>query len=54
MYSPSLPPSLPPSIHPSFLQEVIPAKYLDEKTVYHIQPSGSFIIGGPQVNHTPR
>ncbi|KAA8913302.1 S-adenosylmethionine synthetase [Sphaerosporella brunnea] len=26
----------------------IPAKYLDEKTVYHIQPSGLFIIGGPQ------
>jgi len=27
---------------------VIPAKYLDERTVYHIQPSGKFIIGGPQ------
>ncbi|CCX31987.1 S-adenosylmethionine synthetase [Pyronema domesticum] len=26
----------------------IPAKFLDEKTVYHIQPSGLFIIGGPQ------
>ncbi|KAF2436299.1 methionine adenosyltransferase [Tothia fuscella] len=30
------------------IKEVIPAKYLDEKTVYHIQPSGLFIIGGPQ------
>ncbi|KAK6842085.1 S-adenosylmethionine synthase [Apiospora arundinis] len=29
-------------------QKVIPAKYLDDKTVYHIQPSGKFIIGGPQ------
>jgi len=27
---------------------VIPAKYLDEKTVYHLQPSGRFVIGGPQ------
>jgi len=27
---------------------VIPEKYLDEKTIYHIQPSGRFVIGGPQ------
>merc|ERR1712076_120285 len=27
---------------------VIPAKYLDEKTVFHLQPSGRFVIGGPQ------
>ena len=27
---------------------VIPAKYLDENTIYHMQPSGRFIIGGPQ------
>ncbi|KAG8533316.1 S-adenosylmethionine synthase [Bacidia gigantensis] len=27
---------------------VIPSHYLDEKTTYHIQPSGLFIIGGPQ------
>ncbi|KAH8910602.1 methionine adenosyltransferase [Coniochaeta sp. PMI_546] len=26
----------------------IPAKYIDENTIYHIQPSGLFIIGGPQ------
>jgi len=26
----------------------IPAKYLDDKTIYHLQPSGSFVIGGPQ------
>ncbi|ESO99603.1 hypothetical protein LOTGIDRAFT_141813 [Lottia gigantea] len=30
------------------VKSVIPAKYLDNKTVYHIQPSGRFIIGGPQ------
>lgn len=28
---------------------VIPEKYLDGETEYHIQPSGKFIIGGPQV-----
>jgi len=27
---------------------VVPAKYLCEKTIYHIQPSGRFVIGGPQ------
>lgn len=30
------------------IKAVIPAKYLDERTIYHIQPSGLFIIGGPQ------
>ena len=28
---------------------VIPDKYLDDRTIYHIQPSGRFVIGGPQV-----
>ena len=27
---------------------MIPAKYLDDKTIYHIQPSGRFVVGGPQ------
>lgn len=30
------------------INEVIPAKFIDDRTVYHIQPSGKFIIGGPQ------
>ncbi|TGZ85707.1 S-adenosylmethionine synthetase [Ascodesmis nigricans] len=30
------------------IKKTIPAKYLDERTHYHIQPSGLFIIGGPQ------
>ncbi|KAL2916689.1 methionine adenosyltransferase sam2 [Polyrhizophydium stewartii] len=30
------------------IKSVIPAHYLDDKTVYHLQPSGRFIIGGPQ------
>lgn len=28
---------------------VIPAKYLDERTIYHLLPSGKFLVGGPQV-----
>lgn len=30
------------------IKKVIPAHLLDDRTVYHIQPSGLFIIGGPQ------
>jgi len=29
------------------VKRVIPDNLLDEKTIYHIQPSGSFVIGGP-------
>lgn len=31
------------------IKAVIPAKYLDDKTIYHINACGLFIIGGPQV-----
>jgi len=30
------------------IKAVIPAKYLDDSTVYHLQASGKFVIGGPQ------
>uniref|UniRef100_A0A8C5PUI7 S-adenosylmethionine synthase n=1 Tax=Leptobrachium leishanense TaxID=445787 RepID=A0A8C5PUI7_9ANUR len=30
------------------IKAVVPSKYLDEKTIYHLQPSGRFVIGGPQ------
>ncbi|TFY81609.1 hypothetical protein EWM64_g2407 [Hericium alpestre] len=30
------------------VKKVIPANLLDDRTVYHIQPSGRFVIGGPQ------
>lgn len=30
------------------IKEVIPAKYLTEETIYHINPSGRFVIGGPE------
>ena len=29
------------------IKQVIPANLLDEHTIYHIQPSGRFVIGGP-------
>lgn len=29
------------------VRTVVPAKFLDDKTIYHIQPSGLFLIGGP-------
>lgn len=32
------------------IKAVVPAKYLDDKTIYHLQPSGRFVIGGPQVS----
>jgi hypothetical protein len=25
----------------------VPAKYLDDKTIFHLNPSGRFVIGGP-------
>ncbi|XP_065188764.1 S-adenosylmethionine synthase-like [Sycon ciliatum] len=30
------------------VKTVVPADMIDDKTVYHLQPSGVFIIGGPQ------
>ncbi|GLI74411.1 methionine adenosyltransferase sam2 [Penicillium ochrochloron] len=30
------------------VRKVIPANLLDDRTVYHMQPSGRFVIGGPQ------
>ncbi|XP_043915606.1 S-adenosylmethionine synthase-like isoform X3 [Protopterus annectens] len=33
------------------IKAVIPAKYLNEETIYHILPSGKFIFGGPQLSY---
>jgi S-adenosylmethionine synthetase len=30
------------------IKPVVPAELLDDKTVYHINPTGRFVIGGPQ------
>ncbi|EAW07774.1 S-adenosylmethionine synthetase [Aspergillus clavatus NRRL 1] len=35
-------------IKEKIVKKVIPAELLDDRTVYHIQPSGRFVIGGPQ------
>ncbi|RAL63822.1 hypothetical protein DID88_003465 [Monilinia fructigena] len=40
--------SLRKEILEKIIKKVIPAQYLTEETIYHIQPSGRFIIGGPQ------
>lgn len=29
------------------IKVVVPAKYLDDDTIYHLNPSGRFVIGGP-------
>jgi len=29
------------------IKPVVPAKYLDDDTIYHLNPSGRFVIGGP-------
>jgi len=29
------------------IRAVIPEKYLDDDTIFHLQPSGKFIVGGP-------
>lgn len=30
------------------VKAVVPCIYLDDDTIYHLQPSGRFVIGGPQ------
>eukprot|EP00397_Hematodinium_sp_SG-2012_P012526 GEMP01012699.1.p1 GENE.GEMP01012699.1~~GEMP01012699.1.p1 ORF type:complete len:746 (+),score=192.60 GEMP01012699.1:320-2239(+) len=32
------------------IKPVVPAMYLDEDTIYHINPSGKFVIGGPHAD----
>lgn len=32
------------------VKTVIPSQYLDDRTIFHINPCGQFVMGGPQVN----
>ncbi|KAK6495298.1 methionine adenosyltransferase sam2 [Arthrobotrys musiformis] len=41
-------PELRKEILEKIVKKSIPAKFLDDRTIYHIQPSGRFVIGGPQ------
>merc|ERR1712010_163040 len=36
-----------PALREDVLEKVIPAKYLDADTKFHINPCGNFVIGGP-------
>jgi S-adenosylmethionine synthetase len=36
------------SLRDVVIARAIPAHYLDDKTIYHLNPSGKFVIGGPQ------
>lgn len=31
------------------IKTVIPSQYLDDNTIFHINPCGKFVMGGPQV-----
>ena len=33
------------------IPEVIPSNLLDDKTVFHLNPSGAFVTGGPMVKY---
>ena len=33
------------------IRVVIPDKYLDDRTTFHINPCGLFVVGGPMVSH---
>ncbi|XP_003965529.1 methionine adenosyltransferase II, alpha a [Takifugu rubripes] len=36
------------SLKEQVVQAVVPSRYLDDETICHLQPSGRFVIGGPQ------
>jgi len=35
-------------LHEKVLSKVLPANMVDNETIYHLNPSGRFVIGGPQ------
>ncbi|KAE8285431.1 S-adenosylmethionine synthase isoform type-2 [Larimichthys crocea] len=40
------------SLMEKVVKVIIPAKYLDDRTIYHLLPSGKFLLGGPQRRRT--
>ena len=36
------------SIIEELIPQAVPAEYLDKNTIYHVNPTGRFVIGGPQ------
>ena len=40
--------NLKEAVMEEIIKPVLPIEWLDEKTVYHINPTGRFVIGGPQ------
>lgn len=40
--------SMKKALKEQVIKAVVPANMLDERTIYHLQPSGRFVIGGPQ------
>ncbi len=43
-------PKLREAIINGVIRAVIPAEYLDKNTVYHVNPTGRFVVGGPQAD----
>jgi S-adenosylmethionine synthetase len=41
-------PKLRETIIDGVIKAVIPAEYLDQDTIYHVNPTGRFVVGGPQ------
>ncbi|XP_053548039.1 S-adenosylmethionine synthase [Bombina bombina] len=41
-------PEMQEALKEKVIKAVVPLKYLSDKTIYHLQPSGRFVIGGPQ------
>jgi len=47
-HNPGVPEATMHAFFKKCIADVIPKEMLDEKTVYYLNPSGSFVVGGPQ------
>jgi len=47
-HSPSVPSAqVEEAVREAIVARVVPARLLDERTVYHVNPTGRFVVGGP-------